>query len=69
MTTVSDRTKPGKLQAWYKVVDIHTSNNQKEKEVARFTAYGDAYIYACDIANRPEYASDYNHGIHEIQIR
>ena len=68
MTEVKDRTALGKKQRWYKVVDIKTNHQEEKKEIARFSAYGDAYMFACEIANRPEYASDYNHGIHEIQI-
>ncbi len=68
MTEVKDRTTPGKKQRWYTVIDIKTNHQEDKKEIARFSAYGDAYLYACEIANRPEYASDYIHGIHEIRI-
>ena len=68
MTDVKDRTSR-KNQRWYKVIDVKTNGTiSNEIEIARFSAYGDASMYAYDIAKRPGFATSYIE-MHEIQIR
>jgi hypothetical protein len=56
---VRDRTQVRKHPKWYSVVQVNDGQTTWEKEIARFAAHGDAYMWALEVSKRPDMVSTY----------